>query len=139
MKNLNKYLNQNPTCLPYDKYMLNGCAYSTATDLIQCGILGMCGCGMPEDNLEYIRGALEIVNLTPDRTDGWDDWYKGYREKVDSHFKSSESEYFFWYIADKNEWVEHGSGLPGWLDEKGIELLGLLNDWIKVRYDESDG
>ena len=103
------------------------CHHEDAESLIQTGILGLCGCGTPDDNLKYVLGGLRLIKELRECSD-WNTW----NEKCIKHFGSSESAYFFWYWCAKEELSEHGSSVPGWLDEKGESLLAILDEWEKL-------
>lgn len=112
----------------------DGCDYETATDLLQCGMLDFCGCGSPEENLDFIRTGLELINeKRPENPNEFDKWWHEKEERVLKHFGNSQSAYFFYYWLDKEEYTEHGGSVPGWLTEKGLELLGLLNEEKQAR------
>jgi hypothetical protein len=109
----------------------NDCWHEDTTDLIQNGILGFCACGGPEENLAYILGGLELIDERHEaEAAGWD--WKAWEAKCVQHFGNIEAAYFFWYWADKERLTEHGGSVPGWLDERGHHLLGLLREWKGV-------
>lgn len=89
----------------------DGCEHETARDFIQCGILGHCGCGVPDDSLIFIKDQLIIIE-------------KGY--PFDVGF--TPLQYTLWYMFDKYGLTEHGTSLPGWLTQKGEELLSDLRE-----------
>lgn len=101
-------------------------------DLLQNGIFGFCMCGCPEENLEYIRAGLDHIEKLRNAPRPWSrDWYEEHRKESVDLFGNSEAEYFFYYWADKEEYTEHGSSVPGWLTDKGMALLNLLNAHTK--------
>lgn len=106
-------------------YEIDGCEYEDLESYIQCGVLGHCGCGTVRSHLLYILGGLELIKKWSDPTMGGIT-YKAYRELATKHFTNDVAENFFYYIADKEDWVEHGTCLPGWLTAKGLTLLALL-------------
>ena len=109
----------------YDEY---GCFYGDAKSFIATSIFGFCGCGMPNEALEYVRKSLQLVddltNLVKDGGLSYDEWEKHKKEV----FSDNGAEYFMWYFLDKKELTMHGSSVPGWLTPKGIELLSDLNE-----------
>ncbi len=108
----------------------DGLYHEDATDLIQCGLLGLCGCGGPEDNLSYILAGLALIDeQIPDLKGALDEWWEGHKARIADHFKSPEGEYFFYYWADKEGLTDHGGSVPGWLTDKGRALLSLLREW----------
>ena len=90
----------------------DGCYHDTIGTLIQCGVLGFCGCGRPEDNLALLLTRMEAI---ADETDG--------------RFQCGPEMHFIDYTLDKLGFLEHGGSLPGWLSESGKELLELLRIW----------
>lgn len=79
-------------------------------DDIECDMLGLCGCGNPEEVREYIRERLERVANKQ---------YPDYEEIA---------EMFFLYVADNRGWLEHGGTIRcSWLTDKGKDVLKTLN------------
>ena len=110
-----------------DGYEYEGVYYQSSEDLLQTGFLGFCGCGSPDDNLMYVLCGLSLINDACKKYDCF--WYKDHQKKVNDHFKSSDGAYFFYYWADKEGYIDHGSSVPGWLTDKGKELLDMLIEW----------
>lgn len=111
-----------------------GCWHEDAESLLQTGILGFCGCGRGEDSLLYVLRGLELIDEKgPDARDKWDAWYAGHRARMDEHFKTSGAKYFFFYWCDKEGLTEHDGSVPGWLDDKGLNLLAMLREWRESR------
>ena len=105
------------------------CYYETLEDLIQMGILGFCGCGSPEQNLEYVLGGLTLLDEKTELYDSDKPDWNAYHAKSLEHFGNEQAEYFFWYWLDTKGFTEHGGGVPGWLTEEGEKLLELLKEW----------
>lgn len=102
----------------------NECHSDSLEDFLQSSCLGFCCCGVPEGNLKYIKIGLQILNRDMYNWPEYGEWHK----TVLDHFKSDLAADFFWYWTDKEKLSEHGGCIPGWLTEKGKELLGLLED-----------
>ena len=83
--------------------------YRDAIEFIM-GMLDFCGCGNPEQSLKYILKALIYIN----------------DKETELPFSSDGEKYFVYYVLDKLELTEHGCSVPGWLTEKGEELLADL-------------
>ncbi len=98
------------------------CHTETLEDFLQSSCLGFCCCGSPEENLKYIQKGLKMIELRI--TDDYDTFWKD----SDRHFGNRVASNFFFYWADKEELTEHGGLIPGWLTDKGKELLGLLEE-----------
>lgn len=112
------------------RYVLEGCHYDNAEQLIQSGILGFCECGIPDRNLKYILGGLRLINEKgPSDLYEWKQWWVSHQSKISAHFGTKEAEYFFYYWADKEELTEHGGSVPGWLTSSGDDLLQMLEEW----------
>ena len=108
--------------------------HDSATDLLQCGILGFCGCGRPEENLLYVLGGLELIeelHTSLREHDAWEVWWPEYKARELAHFGNENAAYFFcyWCAEQPAELTEHGGSVPGWLTAKGRELLALLREW----------
>ncbi len=102
-------------------------------DHIQAYYLEMCCCGDPEANLSYIHGALLIVNMNVEKDEEWGDFFERRKAQITYHFKTQLAENFMWYWLDSEDLIEHGSILPGWLTEKGLNLLAWLEKARDVR------
>jgi len=100
----------------------SGCHWDNAEDLIQCHILGFCGCGQPEENLIYVMEGLAHIGKNYDEGSVFEDWWQDGIKL----FGNKRAMYFFFYWADKEELTEHGGSVPGWLTMKGKELLSDL-------------
>lgn len=108
-----------------------GCWHEDAESLIQVGVLGFCGCGRPDDSLRHVLDGLELIGeKAPDvRSKEWPAWRAGHMMRINAHFKSPGAEYFFYYWCDKEGYTHHGGSVPGYLSDKGRQLLGLLREW----------
>ena len=114
------------------EYVYEGCNYQSAEELIQCGMLGFCGCGIPDENLRYVLGGLELINETPQGGRDFSAWLADNKRRALDHFGGERARYFFYYWADKEELAEHGGSVPGWLTEKGERLLYALRAWDRL-------
>ena len=119
-------------------YVYNNTEHDTAVSLLQVGVLGFCGCGLPESNLLYVLGGLELIDESePAGFDAFSDWIKGHRRRELRHFRSLEAAYFFYYWADKEGLSEHGVGMPGWLTDEGANLMAMLREWRAANVGEA--
>lgn len=105
-------------------YDQNECHYEDAESFISTAVLGFCGCGMPSAALEYVRKALQLV----DDLNNNESTMKQWAERKKEVFANDGAEYFMWYFLDNMQLTEHGFSVPGWLTEKGIELLSDLTE-----------
>ena len=117
----------------------------TLGDLLQSQIIGHCGCGQPEENLQLVHDMLTIseeykkknnINLTLDEA------HKTYEERMDK-FKNYICEnwerfyYFFFYVMNDKNIMEHGSSVPGWIcDQNFMEALNIWHHDYKKQKDE---
>lgn len=95
----------------------NGVSYESNTQYIQIEVLGFCGCGNPDSAMKYVRDALLLVSKKYEI--GYSEW----KLRVDKLFPILGSEYFMWYFLDNKGFTEHGGSVPGWITDKGEELL----------------
>lgn len=121
--NIDKYKNEDGI-----GYTYKDCYHKDAESLILCGILDFCGCGMPDEALEFIRQALQLVYDLKSKVHTDQITFEEWKAQARLLFKSDGGEYFTWYVLDQKEFIEHGSAVPGWLTEKGLELLSDLNE-----------
>ena len=122
---------------PDGRWLLGEDEYDSETSLLQIGVFDCCACGMPEKNLEYILGALELIkdrgpesNKPLGKDTEWSLWWDQHKKDTIAHHGSEEPAYFFYYWADNQKLTEHGGSVPGWLTAKGEEVLKLLKAWL---------
>lgn len=126
MKKIDKYLSSLREGYEYD-----GVWYEDEENLLVSGFCNFCGCGRPEESLDYVYKALQHVQNLQDKVwknlDTYDNWSK--QEK--KLFPIKGSAYFMYYWLDNMEFTEHGGSVPGWLTSKGKELLELIEEYYK--------
>lgn len=108
----------------------NGSFYECAEDFLQSHVLGFCNCGRPEESLRYVRDALQHIDnlkqLVWEKKQTHEEW-EADGKKV---FANAGAEYFAYYVLSEKGFEEHGGSVPGWLTDKGRELLDDLNKCI---------
>lgn len=97
---------------------------------IQTGILDFCGCGDVEGNLKFVQNGLKHIDDFHQKHSNrsFNDYYEQWIKNGLSIFGNESARNFFFYWADKEGFTEHGGSIPGWLTEKGRELLEDLNE-----------
>jgi len=95
--------------------------------------LNLCGCGMPEKALLFIRDVLAHVQERFDLELPWSE--TEIRRKA--ILPTYGIEYFTFYMLDDLGLLEHGSSVPGWLTDEGKAVLNLLNKF-KEEYEKED-
>ena len=124
-KNLNNvelYLNKYKS--PDGDFIYGECHYEDAGSLLQCGILKHCGCGNPEANIRLVAKVLRHLSDwrmgvgDDDHEMSYDAWLKE-GEKI----APREVLNFIYYTLDELELTEHGSAIPGWPTQLGIEFM----------------
>ena len=98
----------------------SGCEYESLQDFIHTDILGFCGCGMAEDVDKLVYAILTLLNIKDSLT------FKEYIAKLEEDLPTDALQYFMFYWLDSKGFTEHGGSVPGWLSDKGQELLNLL-------------
>jgi len=88
--------------------------------------LGFCGCGVPDDALEFIGDVLRLMSS--------ESFEVGKMLKL---FKSEDNSngngmyYFILYQLDQKGLTEHGTSINlSWLTDKGKSLLSDIDEWI---------
>ncbi len=100
-------------------------------DTIQ-DILGFCQCGMPENAQKFLTNVLEFLEWRRNKHCGsyegkeWDQYCKEIDDERKRIFGSNGQYWFICYVLDWLGLVEHGGAVPGWLSEKGQDLLNKL-------------
>ena len=112
-------------------YDQDKCYYEDAESFISTGVLGFCGCGMPDAVLEHVRKALQIVNDIGEKKLT----YEQLEERKKEVFANKGAEYFMWYFLDNKKLTQHGGSVPGWLTKKGIELLADLTELNTLKHE----
>jgi hypothetical protein len=130
---LDKYKDEDGYYFPIpDMPQEKGCFYEDVESLIQIEILGFCGCGCPDESVKYVGKALRLIQ---DRADTWDNRtsmpFEEWKAKCKELFKTSEAEYFMFYYLDSKDLTEHGGSVPGWLTDKGRELMEDIEEIYK--------
>lgn len=104
-------------------YEMDGISYQDAEGLLVCGFLDFCGCGMPEEVLELMYEVLKNIDFDID----WDT-----RHKRDEELMPTDAiKYTVWNVLNNKGMLEHGSSLPGWKTEKGMEFQELLGEYLE--------
>lgn len=120
----------------YEEYLIDG-----LMDFFSYEIIGMCGCGRPEDTNEVIRKVLNIrYDWSKDKLK-----YEEVEQRYSHDLEIDMENYihygllqFVLYMLDSNKILEHGSSVGGsWLTELGEMYLTVLNAW-KDREGEID-
>lgn len=123
MKKYEQYWNEEKQVFEYDSM-----DFETFDEVIQ-HILGWCMCGVPDQSQKAVMKALRhIANLqdlvwTKDMQ--FDEWNQQGRDLF------GEWEYAIYYVLDEKELTEHGGSVPGWLTDKGRELLELMESFYE--------
>lgn len=114
-----------------DRFVRDGCHYDSAEDLVS-GMLGFCGCGAPDLALDYVGAGLDLVAqrmaLWESQDGHAETRFKATEARELEHFGTDGARYFFWYWADGEGFLEHGSLVPGWLTERGKQMLALIGE-----------
>lgn len=107
---------------PEGGFRYEDCWYEDEQSLVLSGVLGFCGCGMPEEAAQYVRAILEHIDAGMRLPrDGYEKW-AAHGETIGS----KGALYFAYYVLDDKGFIEHGGAVPGWLTEKGKRLLEML-------------
>ncbi len=113
----------------------NGLEYETAVEFIleSPALFNFCGCGSPEDALEFLRQSLAHVKMRSDEAIT----FEAITQDELSVFGSQGCAYFMYYVLDKAGLTDHGGCVPGWITKEGEELLEDLEE-LKAA-EEPDG
>jgi len=115
--------------ISYDGYFTynNGGACNTLEEIYQTEILNFCGCGMPDENLKFIKDVLELIEYRrshDEEKETWDEFWDKYKIKELELYSDNEGlRYFIWYVFDSMGITDHGGSVPGWLTPLGKNLL----------------
>lgn len=111
-----------------------GTHYDDAISFLSSGVLGFCGCGNPRSSLEFVRDVLVYIDEPRGNLS------KPYAERVEvisrwmddasRLFQSEGAKYFMFYVMDNLGLTEHGGSVPGWLTEKGRNLMHDISELL---------
>lgn len=101
-------------------YDEDNCYYEDLESALQTGVLRFCGCGDPEQSLGYIKKALEQVGKRSESD--FETWHGENKALF-----GEGGRWFIWYFLDREKFTEHGGSVPGWLTERGKEMLQAIN------------
>lgn len=105
----------------------DGWDYDNLGDYIMTGLLGFCGCGMPEEALKWLRDCLSDVEHRSNVE--WKQEPPVYQGRIHARMEPLPRgvEYLLWYWMDSLQLIEHGGSVGGsWLTERGTHLLRRL-------------
>jgi len=97
-------------------------------DYILIDIFDFCGCGHTKSAVEHIIGALKLIKEKDEinKNTKFEDWYEEWAEKVSNFFNHDRgAQTIMWYCFDRAGLTDHGGSVPGWLTEKGYDLIDL--------------
>ncbi len=94
-------------------------------------LLGLCGCGAPDDTIKAVMDYLNIVKVNHERN--FNEGRKLLKEIFDIDDVCSDPVLqFMAYILDDKELTDHGSNISGaWITDLGEALLWCFNIYLK--------
>ena len=111
-------------------YDEDNCFYEDAETFLQTKVLGFCGCGNPDASLKHAQISLRQVSnlkkLVWEEKQTWEEWDAENKKLLGG----KTGVYFMWYWLDDQGFTDHGGSVPGWLTEKGQELLEDLDEYF---------
>lgn len=109
-----------------------GATHEDAESFLQSHVLEFCGCGSPDLSLAYTREVLQYIldlRLVWEEKQTYEEWIASGKNL----FASDGARYFVFYVLDSKGLTEHGGSVPGWLSEKGMDLLSDLNEMANTK------
>lgn len=103
----------------------DGVSFENAESFITTGMLDFCGCGSPDEAMNYVGDALRLIVNRQGLA------YPEWEKETKKLFNSDGAEYFMWYFLDNKGLTEHGGSVPGWLTDKGKALLEDIEELKK--------
>lgn len=111
-------------------YEKDGISYQDAEGVLLSGFFDFCMCGCPSETLELLYHVLKNIDS------GFEHWDE--RKKRDDELMFNDGiRYLVWNVLDREDMIEHGSSLPGWLTQKGRDYLSLLEEWVESQKKKS--
>ena len=113
-----------------------GIEYCSLEQFLHSGILGFCGCGPRERNLMMVYNLLKLLKESS-AVDGislgmfYRDVFKRYAQDNWEPLL-----HFFWYVMDSREITDHGTHIPGWLED--YNFFEALSMWVRERGEDKN-
>lgn len=138
MKPLSEYKRSNEFNTWYEDE--NDCYYDDLGSLLQCQIIGHCGCGNPENNLKLIYDMLIINKRQRDEPapsyvgNKWNEHCKKHNDEYKTYIIENWKRFrdFFFYVMTDKDIMEHGGSIPGWVCDHNFEEA--LKVWHDTEY-----
>lgn len=108
----------------------DGCHYETATELL-ANMLNFCGCGYVEDAIEYVYRSLCLVWKLQHEVGITE--MPNWCTEVEGYYGSKGAEYFMWYYLHNLKLTQHGTCVPGWLTEKGEDIMKDIETYCEIK------
>lgn len=132
LRKIADYIKENypNSCIAYNDREGNMDSFQLIQEIssfFSCDIIGLCGCGHPEDTIRSIRDYLQIVN--DKNNDDFETTKKKFLEKfgADSVYDNPLLQ-FMAYILDDKGLTEHGTSIGGnWITDLGKMCLYSYN------------
>ena len=97
----------------------DGCHYDEKWEARNIGVLGMCGCGWPEETFNFLR---QILSLFDRRKEPWINAEKAVEKLVIENPRIA-AHTLLHFLSDKNV-LEHGGSVGGsWTTERGNDIV----------------
>lgn len=138
-------------CMSYNNVVSKGCRedwyeeylIDELMNFFSYEIIGICGCGVPEDTYEVIRKILHIRKDWEDNKIEYDAVQKRYKDDLevntenDIHYGILQ---FVLYMLDARHILEHGGSIGGcWLTDLGKMYLTVLDAWYEQNSKNEEG
>ena len=107
-----------------------GVGHESVADFL-CNTLKFCGCGSPEKVLVYVCDSMQLIDDLEKRVWTETETTKSWAARCDAHFHGVGAMDFMWYYLATMNLTEHGSAVPGWLTDKGKEMLRDMKSVIE--------
>ncbi len=114
------------------------CHYDNEKQVFAHAVLGMCGCGDPEEAYNFIRGALMLADRRDnlrDRSIPWIDLEKALAEAISN--QPSAAAHAFLHLLDTRGVLEHGGSVGGsWTTALGNQIIDAGPVGTELDHDE---
>lgn len=90
--------------------------------------LGFCGCGAPDQSLEFIFDVLRYIDRINTQVHEdkmtWTEW----EEEGKQLFACDGARWFTFYWLDSKDFTEHGGSVPGWITDEGRAFMATVEE-----------
>jgi len=92
-----------------------------------------CTCGTPATVCDFVYRVLRALSGNFDgRPEEWKAWYEAYDRGLDAVLPDRGTRYFVFYTLDLLGLTDHGTFVPGWPSQKGLDFMADYEELARL-------